>query len=133
MTSELPPLAPSPPGNDWGGRYCLANSTRSPALARTLVRQALADCPPDVTDTAELLTSELVTNAVRHAETEVVLVINLSPVLWIGVEDTSSDAISGRLLTGDEDGGRGLALVEALATSWGWGPTDGGKRIWFHL
>jgi anti-sigma regulatory factor (Ser/Thr protein kinase) len=133
MTSEVPPLAPSPNGTEWAGTYALANCPRSPALARTLVRQALADCPSDVLDTAVLLTSELVTNAIRHAETEVVLTINLSPVLWIGIEDTSSDSISGRLMNGDADNGRGLAIVEALAVSWGWGPTAGGKRIWFHL
>jgi anti-sigma regulatory factor (Ser/Thr protein kinase) len=133
MTFELPPLAPSPSETDWAGSYVLENSARSPALARTLVRQALADCPPGVVDTAELLTSELVTNAIRHAETEVVLTINLSPDLSIGVEDTSSDAISGRLQTGEDDGGRGLALVEALSISWGCNPTARGKRIWFHL
>jgi anti-sigma regulatory factor (Ser/Thr protein kinase) len=133
MTSEVPPVASGSSALGWEGTYVLANSTRSPALARTLVRQALANCPPDVTNTAELLTSELVTNAVRHAETEVVLTINLSPVLWIGVEDTSSDSIGGRLLVGDEDSGRGLGIVEALAVSWGWALTARGKRIWFHL
>ncbi len=117
----------------WTGTYSLPNSTRSPALARLLVRQALMDCPPGVSDSAELLVSELVTNAIRHAETELVLRIALAPRMRIAVEDTSADPVHVRLATLDGDQGRGLAIVEALASTWGWASTATGKQVWFEI
>jgi len=140
MTSELPPALSRLDGhvaghfdNEWAGTYTLPNSTRSPALARTLVHQALAECPPAVTDAAELLVSELVTNAVRHAETGLVLHISVTPGIRVVVEDTSPDPIQERVAAVDTDAGRGLALVNALSSAWGWESSIFGKRTWFEL
>jgi anti-sigma regulatory factor (Ser/Thr protein kinase) len=124
-------------GGEWAGSYTLPNSYRSPALARMLVRQALGGCPPEVVDTAELLVSELVTNAVLHAQTELLLHISLESGLRISVEDTSVDAPADRspdpACDPGGERGRGLAVVTALATSWGWERTATGKRAWFEL
>jgi anti-sigma regulatory factor (Ser/Thr protein kinase) len=144
MTAELPPAPSRLAGefagrfdgrsdNDWAGTYTLPNSPRSPALARMLVRQALADCPPSVTDAAELLVSELVTNAVRHAETDLILHISTTPGVRVVVEDTSPDPIEARIAAVDTDAGRGLAIVDAVATAWGWESSAFGKRTWFEV
>ena len=117
----------------WSGSYSLPNSLRSPALARMLVRQALENCPPERVETAELLVSELVTNAVRHAETGVVLNISVVPTIRIAVDDSSCDHLSARLAAVDKDTGRGLAIVEALAAAWGCESAPQGKRVWFEL
>jgi anti-sigma regulatory factor (Ser/Thr protein kinase) len=133
MTAAMPPLAESASGGGWAGTYPLPNSDRSPGLARTLLRQAMLGCPPEKTEAAELLVSELVTNAVRHAETDLLLHIALDPGIRVAVEDTSADPIREPLPFGDDDSGRGLAIVEALAESWGWERTLSGKRTWFEL
>ncbi len=133
MTVELPQSGPDSTGDMWNGSYPLPNSMRSPGLARMLVRQALEDCPPDRVETAELLVSELVTNAVRHAETGLVLTISVVPRVRIAVDDSSSDLISARLAEADQDTGRGLAIVEALASAWGCESAPQGKRVWFEL
>lgn len=118
---------------DWVGCYPLANNPRSPALARMLVRQALAGSSPELVGTAELLVSELVTNAVMHAQTDVLLHIALQPTLRVTVEDCSADPPAGRPRTADHEDGRGLAVLAALATRWGWQPTATGKSTWFEL
>jgi anti-sigma regulatory factor (Ser/Thr protein kinase) len=133
VSADAPALAPSRAGAMWAGSYTLPNNTRSPGLARLLVRQALVDCPPGVSDSAEVLVSELVTNAIRHAETDLVLHIALSPTMRIAVDDTSSDPVRLGLGTDGGDQGRGLAIVEALSTTWNWGATPTGKQVWFEI
>src|ERR1700712_115857 len=115
MTAAVQPLAESQADNGWAGIYPLPNSTRSPGLARMLLRQALMHCPPATVESAELLASELVTNAVRHAETELFLHIILEPRLRVVIEDTSADGICARTSLEGDDEGRGLTVVAALA------------------
>jgi anti-sigma regulatory factor (Ser/Thr protein kinase) len=87
-------------------------------------------------DDAELIASELVSNAVRHGSTTssdkvkvaLIRVDNPSGVAII-VVDSSPRAPVMRELTFDEEGGRGLRIVDALATSWDWRPRDSGKAI----
>ncbi len=131
----LPKLERRPqPGMAWAGTYALPNSTRSPALARTLVREALAGFPQETIDGAELLVSELVTNAVLHAQTMLTLTIELTPPsLTVTVEDCSPDHPQPRDAHATAASGRGLSLVDTLARSWGWNTTPTGKRVWFAL
>lgn len=98
-----------------------------------LVRQALSDAPTTTTEVAELLVSELVTNAIRHAETDLVLVISLEPTIRISVEDSSVDLIPEQPAAAEKDDGRGLVIVRALAADWGCESTGTGKRTWFGL
>lgn len=88
----------------------------------------------DVLDTAELLISELVTNALLHARTELTVhVDDRSGVLRFAVDDESEEAPHmGRPRAGDT-GGRGLPLVETLASRWGWEALPHGKRVWFEV
>ncbi len=93
----------------------------------------------DQLDTAVLLVSELVTNAVRHAGTALRLRV-LRPVegrVRIEVIDHAPHgALDSRLSGEGAEGGRGLYLVETLADAWGsaaLGGAAGGKTIWFEL
>jgi len=99
-----------------------------------LLRQALADCPPEAVQAAELLVSELVTNAVRHADTAPTLHIQaLQTGFRIVVEDDSADPVVTEAAVPGADSGYGLSLVDAFAGSWGWQKTITGKRVWFEL
>jgi anti-sigma regulatory factor (Ser/Thr protein kinase) len=84
---------------------------------------------------AELLTSELVTNAVLHARGDVVTVTVAvaEGVAEIGVSDRSSDLPEQRSRTWRAEGGRGLRLVDLVALEWGVVSVAGGKQVWFRL
>jgi anti-sigma regulatory factor (Ser/Thr protein kinase) len=82
-----------------------------------------------------LLVSELVTNALRHARPPYALVLDLtSEYLECRVED-SEDAVPSRAASGElAESGRGLLLLEALATEWGTRDRgSAGKTTWFRL
>ncbi|MCX4749815.1 SpoIIE family protein phosphatase [Kitasatospora sp. NBC_01287] len=94
---------------------------------------------PQLIDTAELLASELVTNAIRHTDRDAMFTARLyredgrEPRLRIEVED-ESDLWPKRRTPGEQaSSGRGLMLVEALADAWGVEPRGSGKRMWFEL
>jgi anti-anti-sigma regulatory factor len=84
---------------------------------------------------ASLVASELVSNAVQHAHTMVTLRFALSRrYVHIAAWDGSTAEPVVRHPKGDDPaGGRGLLLVEALATHWGSLPADGGKVVWATL
>ncbi len=105
------------------------------ADARTLVvaalrRWELESLAPD----AALLTSELVTNSVLHARTEVTVTVAVAEgVAEIGVADRSTSPPQRRQLGADGESGRGLHLVEQVAQEWGVVTSSGGKQVWFRL
>jgi PAS domain S-box-containing protein len=84
----------------------------------------------DVTFTTELLVSELVTNAIRHAHDPIQLRIILDGELSCEVFDGSSSAPQLRRADRYDEGGRGLMLVAQLAERWGTRHTSSGKIIW---
>lgn len=89
----------------------------------------------EVTQAAELLVSELVTNSVRYARPPVSLSLS-APDDGIVLEVRDHGGSSPRLRTAapDDEGGRGLMLVAALASRWGTRTLpDGGKAVWCHL
>jgi anti-sigma regulatory factor (Ser/Thr protein kinase) len=85
-------------------------------------------------DDAVLLLSELVTNAVLHAGTDIEVTVQLDKdVLRVEVRDGDARLPTVRhysLLSGT---GRGLALVAQTARSWDVEPLPTGKRVWFEL
>lgn len=102
--------------------------------ARTFLAEALDAFSDEVVLMAQLLASELVTNAVLHARTPLVLGIELQgPRLRVTVEDGSAGLPARRHSGADATQGRGLVLVESLASAWGCDPTQSGKRVWFEL
>ncbi|MGZ4592406.1 MAG: ATP-binding protein [Actinomycetes bacterium] len=118
----------------------LPSGVAAPGRARSAVRSWLdaRPCDPSAADTAALLVTEVVTNAVLHAKgAGLSLTIDevMSDVMHVAVRDQSRQTPSRAARRPDEmqTGGRGLWLVEALASSWGWEPLRGGKRVWFEL
>lgn len=109
-------------------------SPRSPSVARGLLREALDAFPAEVVDTAQILLSELVTNAVVHTQSLLTAQIAVDPPnVKASVEDTSQDQPLLRAAGPNATNGRGLWLVGSLATAWGWEKTLVGKRFWFEL
>jgi anti-sigma regulatory factor (Ser/Thr protein kinase) len=113
----------------------LAASTEAAAQARGVVRDLLRQGQrPDMVDTACLLTSELVANAVVHAGAPVELVVDLDKArLAVEVIDASADDPAPRDAEPLATSGRGLAMVEHLADAWGVTRIVPGKSVWFSL
>lgn len=114
----------------------LSPTLEAPGTARRAVVEALsaAERSAEFCDVAELLVSELVTNAVRHATGGVQLDLSVSPpTTRVTVFDHSAERPVVGAAGFDEVGGRGLLLVESLADQWGWEPRCGGKQVWFEL
>ena len=124
-----------------GCRVRLATGPAAAAEARRWVRVAIRSwqVPVDL-DVALLLTSELVTNAVRHEAGQraqaVVLAITCSRGrLRVDVHDTSRALPSVAEVPADADAetGRGLLLVDTLSDEWGCYRTPAGKAVYFTL
>jgi anti-sigma regulatory factor (Ser/Thr protein kinase) len=86
-------------------------------------------------DTAALLVSELVTNAIVHGRSAVQLrVAMLDSTIRVEVNDTSVQSPCLAPSCPSEPGGYGLPLVDSLADQWGYEVIPGqGKRVWFEL
>jgi serine/threonine-protein kinase RsbW len=103
--------------------------------ARRFVREVLADHPGRYD--AELLTCELVTNAVQHAADAAqvtVAVMRLGTAVHVDVVDDGCVGLPQWRDTGghDEDG-RGFQLVNALAERWGFLRERSGTCVWFEI
>ncbi|MFC9703545.1 SpoIIE family protein phosphatase [Streptomyces sp. NPDC056943] len=106
----------------------------APGRARRLARRALARWDlEELTDSVELLISEVVTNAVRYAERPVTLRLLKTDVLRCEVGDDSPQLPRQRRARDTDEGGRGLFLVNRLARRWGATRLSGGKVVWFEL
>lgn len=91
-------------------------------------------------ETAELLTSELVTNALVHTDSDAVLTATVGPRGlrvevrdFLGRKPTLRPANADDGTPRDDTHGRGLVLVESLADKWGVRRHDVGKSVWFEL
>lgn len=124
-------------------RIALPHTAAAVPVARALVRTALTEVEHATdSDTAELLTAELVANAVEHTSgsAPIELVVELRPT-GCQVEVHDPDPVPPGDLTRPVAGvpdpwqehGRGLLLIRALSSSCGHRPTDSGKAVWFRL
>jgi anti-sigma regulatory factor (Ser/Thr protein kinase) len=113
----------------------LTADPRSPGRARRFVDALLPADGDDLGTAAQLLTSELTTNAVRHAGTPFTLSIELSvDDLLIAVRDGSRDEPVLREMRTGATGGRGVQLVDAVSDDWGtWLVHEDGKVVWARL
>jgi serine phosphatase RsbU (regulator of sigma subunit)/anti-sigma regulatory factor (Ser/Thr protein kinase) len=104
----------------------------SVAAARRFVGETLRNWGVDEVDDAMLLTSELVTNAIVHAGTEVEVVCEtLGGQVRVEVHDRHQ---ARRIpVPGDQVSGRGLLFPETLAISWGVTYGQGDKQVWFTV
>jgi len=122
-----------------GCRVRLATGPAAPAEARRRVRDAIRSwqVPVDL-DAALLLTSELVTNAIRHeagqgAQPVVLAIASSRGRLRVDVHDTSRSLPAVAEVPADAETGRGLLLVETLSDEWGFYRTPAGKAVYFTL
>ncbi|MFG2353322.1 ATP-binding protein [Streptomyces sp. NPDC048521] len=89
---------------------------------------------PGRSEIAELLTSELVTNALVHTDDDAVLTAVVEPDgLRVEVRDFVPRRPEPRGPETDDTHGRGLMLVQSLADAWGVRPHGVGKSVWFEL
>lgn len=106
---------------------------RSAAYARGLLLAALNGHPADSVDDALLMISELVTNAVRHTRTLLLVLVTIeNHTLRVDVTDDNPTLPVAPHPDLEAAGGRGLQIVDALATRWGVTPTATGKTVWFE-
>jgi anti-sigma regulatory factor (Ser/Thr protein kinase) len=111
----------------------LPPDTQSPWRARCFVAETLGADTPRVADVA-LIVSEMVTNAVLHARTDVRVSIKRGPTtIRVEVADDSESGPTLQHFTQQAATGRGLHLVEQLADRWGSEPRTGGKVVWFEV
>lgn len=116
-------------------RFEFTASVLSPGQTRAFVGSTARSWGlGDVGSLAELLVSEVVTNAVEHGSSGGVVEIEALPAgLRVAVTDHSRGEPEVRHPTPDEPTGRGLAIVDQLSRWWGVEPVTGGKRVWFEV
>jgi anti-sigma regulatory factor (Ser/Thr protein kinase) len=128
-------------------RTVLAPRLSSVSAARRWVRSACLRCCGSLTDSTvvALLTTEVVANAVLHGHGDVVLELACGDgVVQVAVSDASPDLPVLRRAPPEAVGGRGVALVDTLASRWGVQTpartaaeagtgTGTGKTVWFEL
>lgn len=123
------------------GRLVLPTDLTAPSLARRFLAQVrCAQHDNHNRDDAALVVTELVSNAVRHAGPPFELQVDCGhDELHLQVRDgdpsglTASNARQDEEAGQDEEGGRGLALICALTSSWGFESEATGKSVWARL
>jgi anti-sigma regulatory factor (Ser/Thr protein kinase) len=103
--------------------------------ARHFVQRAVDAADDEIRQSVVLLTSELVTNAVIHARTELEVTVRYldDGTVRVDVWDGNSRMPEPCLAPLDATTGRGLGIVESLASAWGAEPKRNGKTVWFQV
>lgn len=116
-------------------RCTLPATASSVAAARRFAEQTLGDWGLDAASwTALQLVSELATNALIHAGTAFSIELGRSAdELRVGVADGSRATPGVRRYGAESTTGRGLRLIDSMATRWGIDAADDGKVVWFVL
>ncbi|WP_225098576.1 ATP-binding protein [Streptomyces sp. CoH27] len=127
----------------WDYTLYIPNDLRAVTVCRRTLRLILTPHGlTGLTDTAELLATELVSNAVRHTKGPAALRVRRTEegAVWIGAWDTDPvppDPPRPLEQVVEQEEGRGLGLVEACADLWGWQPSarfgSKGKFVWCEL
>jgi anti-sigma regulatory factor (Ser/Thr protein kinase) len=106
----------------------------SASAARRFLAQLTGFDDAEVTFRLSVLVSELVNNAVIHANTP--LTVSVSPgdgAVRVSVSDGSLDPPVPQSLGPNHPSGRGLKIVDALADDWGYTVDEQGKTVWFEV
>ncbi len=152
QATGVPSLDPRPPGYPVGddqhdlwkrrpeppreARIRLAAEVGSVSALRRLLGRLLSSWRMEELADGDiaLLASELATNAISHAESRFTVIIRYTgSVVRVEVGDGSRELPVLRAPGSESVHGRGLVLVEALASAWGVIPTVDGKRTWFEV
>jgi anti-sigma regulatory factor (Ser/Thr protein kinase) len=114
----------------------LRGGPEAAARARQALSKLRADIDPPLMETLRLLVTELVSNSVRHAHSETVvlrvLVGRTAVVTEVTDEGPGFDPADAGT-PGSEDSGWGLFLVERLAHRWGVNQNPDATKVWFEL
>ncbi|PZF83483.1 SpoIIE family protein phosphatase [Micromonospora deserti] len=143
MSAETQPAATGGP-DQHVRRVRLPADRRTPAAARAVVRSVLAEAHlEELVNEALLLTTELSTNAVEHARTELDIEVVADPIgLTVTVSDFAGGPVDELIVGVRNDAtdiaevaerGRGLLLVDHFASRWGTTYLPRGKGVWFRL
>ena len=124
--------APPPAGEH---RLPLPDTPEAPAIARRFVAQRLAHWSAHDLADVELAVSEVVTNALRHADGPHWIAVETNGDGWarIDVADGTTDLPVARTPTLDDASGRGLLMVGRLTTQWGVAREGDGKVVWLEV
>jgi anti-sigma regulatory factor (Ser/Thr protein kinase) len=135
---------PENEADPWEYWLHIPNDPRAVTISRRTLRLILTmHGLSTLLETAELLATELISNAVRHTKGPAALRVTWAGgVLRVGAWDADPEPPEppsplGRLADLDLEGGRGLALVRSCADLWGWQPLarhgSRGKYVWCDL
>jgi anti-sigma regulatory factor (Ser/Thr protein kinase) len=121
--------------------FMLPSIPESVPIARFHIRAALGFHQLDeYADDLEVITSELVTNAIQHVRGDgtgtvgVTLARTRNPeAVTVVVTDSSTEGPVTRTTPDGSERGRGLRIVDELSDCWGWNPEDGGKAVYAVL
>ena len=107
-------------------------------LARAAVIAVGSGLPKPVVSDAELLTSEVVSNVIHHANRDppATMIVRVERVDSVKVEVVDQEPVfeaNTRQSGPGSDAGWGLFLVNAVATAWGIEPEGTGKKVWFEV
>lgn len=136
------PSQPSPPHEPASEEIVAAIALPADAQAAGIARRFVMDnsdhLPPELIEDAQLLVSEIVGNAVQHGRPDITLRVRVQPPgIGIAVSDTGEQLppLPRQLPPPSQSSGRGLLIVDALATAWGVSPNEPapGKVVWFDL
>lgn len=118
-----------------GVTWHLPEELGSCGVARRRLRELLAEWQlTDVLDEVELLTTELITNAILHARSAVDIAVRRRPgAVRVEVSDQGEGALEVAEADLGDTHGRGLLLVEAMARSWGTAMNGDTKTVWFEV
>ena len=116
----------------------LPADAHAPSQAREFLRRVRCEHGVDPVgrlDSAQLLVSELVTNAVRYGAPPLVLAVECEQGLGlqVRVSDSETSPPVPREAGDCEESGRGMTLVEVISDAWGVEPAPSGKTVWFLL
>ena len=118
-------------------RTTLGRSLAVVRTARRFVRDVLEDnaVADEVVETVELLTSEVITNALVHARSAPELAVRVRrEMVRVEVADVSPVVPIRRAINTDALSGRGIAIVKSLASQWGVADLSAqGKTVWFEV
>lgn len=137
--SALPNCCAPPSGPP--AQAIFPKGTEAPAAARTYVRDVLANddehLDDDRRDDVDLIVSELVTNAYRYGtepgDSILVRVLTTPDLVRVEVHDPCRTFPRIRVESGERARGRGLNLVDVLATRWGTEARPMGKAVWVEV
>ena len=101
----------------------------SAGAARRFVRDRVA-AHGLATDDPELVVAELMSNVVQHAKTPITVRVQVGQRLRIEVHDGNSIIPAMKDAAEDAESGRGLYIIDAIATEWGIEATTSGKFVW---